>query len=169
MIPGLSIQPDYVTEAEEHALLFELEAELGERVRLHLEKPRHRAPQDSRTTIMRWGEPVYPGFIVHPKLPPWIAWLTAQLPMPRVPESMTLNVWEPGDRLDPHVDRGGDVVCVLNLLASSSVAFGRGHIEIHHVPRRALLRMSGESRWDWEHSIFPSDERRISLVFRNTL
>ena len=164
MIPGLTIAPEFVTPELEFALLFEVEGELAERKRLH----RPRAPQDSRSEVMRWGAPIYPGGIVHPDLPVWCHVLLSRLPMPRPPESLTLNVWEPGDRLDPHVDRGGEVVCVLNLLGSSSIAFHRGRVEIHHVPRRALLRMSGEARWEWEHAIFPADERRISLVFRNT-
>ena len=33
-------------------------------------------------------------------------------------------------------------------------------------PPRSLYRLSGEVRWDWEHSIAPMEETRRSITFR---
>ena len=41
--------------------------------------------------------------------------------------------------------------------------FRRTNLELS--PRSAYL-LSGESRWDWEHSIAPGDELRFSVTFR---
>ena len=41
--------------------------------------------------------------------------------------------------------------------------FRRGRIEVE--PRSAYL-ISGESRWQWEHSIAPGDQLRFSITFR---
>ena len=42
-------------------------------------------------------------------------------------------------------------------------AFRRTSLEL--VPRSAYL-LSGESRWEWEHSIAPGDQLRFSVTFR---
>jgi len=41
--------------------------------------------------------------------------------------------------------------------------FRRAAIDVE--PRSAYL-ISGESRWDWEHSISPGDQLRFSITFR---
>lgn len=41
--------------------------------------------------------------------------------------------------------------------------FRRASVEVQ--PRSAYL-LSGESRWDWEHSIVPGDQLRFSITFR---
>ena len=41
--------------------------------------------------------------------------------------------------------------------------FRRAAVELQ--PRSAYL-LSGEARWDWEHSIVPTDELRFSITFR---
>lgn len=41
--------------------------------------------------------------------------------------------------------------------------FRRASVEVQ--PRSAYL-LSGESRWDWEHSIAPGDQLRFSITFR---
>ena len=41
--------------------------------------------------------------------------------------------------------------------------FGRASLDVE--PRSAYL-ISGESRWDWEHSISPRDQLRFSITFR---
>lgn len=157
-IPGLSFEPDFITEDEEQALLFEIAGvEMS---------PRVRVPIDSRTTIVRWGVAVYGGYLASSKIPAWLGWLCDQVPMIDRPTSVTLNVWAPGDQLAPHIDKGGPVVCVLNLLGISTIAFSGPHVQIYEVPRRALMRLEADARHTWEHACFPAEHRRISLVFR---
>ena len=35
------------------------------------------------------------------------------------------------------------------------------------LPARSLYRLSGEVRWDWEHSIVPLEQARRSITFRS--
>ena len=46
----------------------------------------------------------------------------------------------------------------------TSSGFRRANLEIE---RRSAYLISGESRWDWEHSIAPGDQLRFSLTFRS--
>ena len=46
----------------------------------------------------------------------------------------------------------------------TSSGFRRVSLEVE--PRSAYL-ISGESRWDWEHSITPGDQLRFSITFRS--
>ena len=43
--------------------------------------------------------------------------------------------------------------------------------ERHNVllPARSLYRLSGEVRWEWEHSIAPLEQTRWSVTFRSLL
>jgi alkylated DNA repair dioxygenase AlkB len=45
----------------------------------------------------------------------------------------------------------------------TATGFRRASVEV--APRSAYL-LSGESRWDWEHSIVPGDRLRFSITFR---
>jgi alkylated DNA repair dioxygenase AlkB len=42
--------------------------------------------------------------------------------------------------------------------------FDRASLNVR--PRSAYL-LSGESRWDWEHSIVPGEQLRFSITFRS--
>ena len=46
----------------------------------------------------------------------------------------------------------------------TSSGFRRASLEVE--PRSAYL-ISGESRWDWEHSITPGNQIRFSVTFRS--
>jgi alkylated DNA repair dioxygenase AlkB len=46
----------------------------------------------------------------------------------------------------------------------TSSGFRRASLEV--APRSVYL-LSGESRWDWEHSITPGDQLRFSITFRS--
>lgn len=158
MIDGLTITSDFIDRETERWLLFEIDAIVS--------TPRpDRGPHDSRTTIVRWGELVYANHHAHAEIPEWLLPIAARVPMDP-PTSVTLNIWAPGDRLDPHIDKGGPVVCVLQLASAATIAFSGPYVEIYDVPARALLRMEGAARYDWEHACFPSEQHRISLVFR---
>ncbi|EDW01655.1 alkylated DNA repair protein alkB homolog 8 [Drosophila grimshawi] len=76
-----------------------------------------------------------------------------------LPDQLTVNEYEPGQGIPPHVDTHSafvDPILSLSLQADVVMDFRRG-IELVHVllPRRSLLIMSGESRYDWTHGIKP--------------
>jgi len=80
--------------------------------------------------------------------------------------------YDPGAGIGWHRDRDvfeGVVGISLNTPAilrfrqRTSSGFRRASIEVQ--PRSAYL-LSGEARWEWEHSIVPGDALRLSVTFR---
>ncbi|KAK6626097.1 hypothetical protein RUM43_006401 [Polyplax serrata] len=106
-----------------------------------------------------------------------------------VPDQLTINCYEPGQGIPPHVDTHSafeDGILSLSLQSSIVMEFkNESNISWNVIlKRRSLCIMLGESRYDWTHGITPrkSDlipnssglltvqnrERRISLTFRKT-
>lgn len=108
------------------------------------------------------------------------------------PDQCTVNYYTPGEGIPPHVDTHsacGDTI--LSLSCSSDIVMTFTHSHPHHklnvvLPRRSLLTMSGEARYDWLHSIparksdaIPSTDGtgltlvkrkpRLSFTFRSVL
>ncbi|XP_073844888.1 tRNA (carboxymethyluridine(34)-5-O)-methyltransferase alkbh8 [Musca autumnalis] len=76
-----------------------------------------------------------------------------------VPDQLTVNAYEPGQGIPPHVDTHSaflDPILSLSLESDVVMEFRKG-LEKRSVllPRRSLLIMSGESRYDWTHGITP--------------
>ena len=80
--------------------------------------------------------------------------------------------YDPGAGIGWHRDRDVfETVVGFSLLTPATLrfrrrrpgGFDRARLEV--APRSAYL-LSGESRWDWEHSIVPGDELRFSITFR---
>lgn len=102
-----------------------------------------------------------------------------------VPEQMTVNKYEPGQGIPPHVDTHSpfsDPIVSLSLLGDTVMEFRN---ETKHscvyLSKRSLLVMSGESRYGYTHSITPrmtdvvqtaeglsmqKRETRVSCTFR---
>lgn len=53
--------------------------------------------------------------------------------------------------------------CTMRLRRRTETGFERRAVPL---PARSLYRLSGEVRWDWEHSIAPMDRTRWSVTFR---
>uniref|UniRef100_A0A1I8PW84 tRNA (carboxymethyluridine(34)-5-O)-methyltransferase n=1 Tax=Stomoxys calcitrans TaxID=35570 RepID=A0A1I8PW84_STOCA len=75
------------------------------------------------------------------------------------PDQLTVNSYEPGQGIPPHVDTHSaflDPILSLSLESDVVMEFRKG-LEKRSVllPRRSLLVMSGESRYDWTHGITP--------------
>ncbi len=158
-IDGLRFIPDVVTPDEEQAIVDQLEP--------FLVANRQKTSFNSRTTVIRWGAHLYQGPKTIGPIPAFLAALGARMPM-REPESVTMNLWNPGDSLQPHVDKGGETVCILGLLSTAKLQYvrkGKTALTVTHEPR-SILSMCGEARWQWEHAVLPMKARRISLIFR---
>ena len=52
---------------------------------------------------------------------------------------------------------------MLRLRKRTATGFERRSVDL---PARSLYRLSGEVRWEWEHSIVPLDVTRRSVTFR---
>ena len=80
--------------------------------------------------------------------------------------------YDPGAGIGWHRDRPqyGEVVglslgvpCVMRLRRRTAGSFERRKLAL---PPRSLYRLSGEVRWQWEHSIAPMERTRRSITFR---
>ena len=171
-LPGLLLVPDAVSSAEEAELAARIDAAplapfefgqwRGKRLTTH-----YGSAYDF--TRHRLGEA--------PPLPDWLAKLRDKLaPLaglnPRVLEAALLIRYDPGAGIGWHRDRSqyGEVLglslgadCIMRLRRRTETGFERRNLEL---PARSLYRLSGEVRWDWEHSIAPLDETRRSITFR---
>ena len=80
--------------------------------------------------------------------------------------------YDPGAGIGWHRDRPqyGEVLglslgidCTMRLRRRTDSGFERCNVAL---PSRSLYRLSGEVRWEWEHSIAPLAETRRSITFR---
>lgn len=75
------------------------------------------------------------------------------------PDQLTVNEYEPGHGIPPHVDTHSaflDPILSLSLQSDVVMDFRRGDDQVQvRLPRRSLLIMSGEARYDWTHGIRP--------------
>lgn len=112
-----------------------------------------------------------------PPLPDWLVDLREGLASrigidPGVLGQALLIRYDAGAGIGWHRDRPqyGEVLglslsadCVLRLRRRTADGFERRSVPL---PRRSLYRLSGEVRWEWEHSIVPMDVTRRSITFR---
>ncbi|XP_075054923.1 tRNA (carboxymethyluridine(34)-5-O)-methyltransferase ALKBH8 [Mixophyes fleayi] len=97
------------------------------------------------------------------------------------PDQLTINQYEPGQGIPPHIDTHSafeDEILALSLGAEIVMDFKHpgGSSAPVMLPRRSLLVMSGESRYLWTHGITPrkydvvqmSEGQKFGTVSRNT-
>ena len=91
---------------------------------------------------------------------------------PQTLQAALLIRYDPGAGIGWHRDRPqyGEVLglslgapCMLRLRRRSATGFERRNLRL---PPRSLYRLSGEVRWEWEHSIMPLEQTRRSITFR---
>ena len=113
-----------------------------------------------------------------PLLPNWLLALRERLgPLagiePAALEAALLIRYDPGAGIGWHRDRPqyGEVLglslgaaCAMRLRRRTADGFERRKLAL---PPRSLYRLSGEVRWEWEHSIAPLAETRRSITFRS--
>ena len=113
-----------------------------------------------------------------PPLPGWLVALRGRLaPLvglePPALEAALLIRYDPGAGIGWHRDRPqyGEVLglslgapCEMRLRRRTSAGFERRKVAL---PARSLYRLSGEARWEWEHSIAPMRATRRSITFRS--
>ena len=172
-VPGLRLVPGAVTQAEERAAIAHIDA-------APLAPFRFGQWQGKRLTAHYGSAYDYQRARVTPAppLPGWLRRLRAALaPLAELaPETLSqalLLRYDPGAGIGWHRDRPqyGEVLglslgaaCVLRLRRRTAAGgFERRAVAL---PARSLYRLSGEVRWEWEHSIAPQGETRWSITFR---
>ena len=172
-VPGLLLVPEAVTAAEEADLAARIDAAplrpfefgqwRGKRMTAH-----YGSAYDFTRSRLAEAQP----------LEDWLLALRERLAAPAGIDPGSLEAallirYDPGAGIGWHRDRPqyGEVLglslgapAVLRLRRRTAGGFERRKIAL---PSRSLYRLSGEVRWDWEHSIAPLDETRRSVTFRS--
>lgn len=173
---GLSLLLDFITPAEEQALL------AGIAQTAKIAKPARglkNSPAPPRNSIQRFGDKrVYPGNHISADIPayfnPIIEKLLAQHLLRKPPEGITVNEYLTGQTIPPHIDAltAGPVITVLSLLGPATMLFELPDTDKQFtvdLPPRCLVQMRGTIRSDWLHSILPVQSQRYSIVFRDVV
>ncbi len=172
LVPGLRLVAEAVTP--------EAEAELAARVDATPLAPFEFGPWRGKRLTTHYGS-AYDftrGRVREaPPLPDWLLalrdGLAPQVDLdPAALAAALLIRYDPGAGIGWHRDRPqyGEVLglslgapCVMRLRRRTAGGFERRKLEL---PPRSLYRLSGEVRWEWEHSIAPIDATRRSITFR---
>lgn len=163
---GLTLVLDFITPEEEQALL----------PKLFVSTKFSYKETSGRSTIQRYGDSsAYSNWVVSPIVPEHFAALGARL-MERnlatyLPDSVTVNEYQTGDKISAHIDapRSGRVITVLSLGTPATMVFALQGTHTKHsvvLPPRSIAQMRGEIRNTWTHEILPVADKRYSVVFR---
>ncbi|XP_036331330.1 alkylated DNA repair protein alkB homolog 8 [Rhagoletis pomonella] len=189
---GLVLLPDFVTESEEEILLKAIATEETKEE----SDLKHRRVKHFGYEFIYGENNVDPTKPLNVNIPKDCEFLwsrlkseVAMLGLPawdwEAPEQLTVNIYQPGQGIPPHVDTHSaflEPILSLSLCSDVVMDFRRG---IDRRPlkllRRSMLVMSGASRYDWTHGITPRTldvvptesgltvtkrSQRISLTFR---
>lgn len=162
---GLSLIPDFISIEEETELL---------KVLIKTEETVKKTK--SRNSIQRFGSSLpYNSNIVSSAIPEHFNFVVDRLLEQNLvklrPDSVTVNEYQKGQEITPHIDskNSGRIITILSLLGDATMKFNfkkEEHSMLY--PARALVQMRGVIRDFWQHSILPVPAPRFSIVFRQS-
>ena len=172
IVPGLRLVPEAVTPLEE--------AELAARIDAAPLKPFEFGQWRGKRLTAHYGSAydfARNRLAEAPPLPDWLLDLRQRLALlagldPAALVAGLLIRYDAGAGIGWHRDRPhyAEVLglslgapCTLRLRRRTTEGFARRNVPL---PPRSLYRLSGEVRWDWEHSIAPLAVTRRSVTFR---
>lgn len=117
------------------------------------------------------------------RIPDFLSFLTERVVSLGIimPDQLIVNNYEPGQGISPHIDKTDifeDNIWCVSLISDIVMSFNKGkEIRDLLLKKNSLLILSGESRYQWTHSIASRKEdiingevisrgRRVSLTFR---
>jgi alkylated DNA repair dioxygenase AlkB len=175
-VRGLSYLPDYISSADEAALLAKVDDGVWA------------TDLKRRTQTYGWAYNEATGKADQTShgLPDWLKRHARRLRedgyFPQTPDRVSVNEYEPGQGIGAHVDKGGQMIETVGIISLGSAImmdFTRpGHeTRSYYLRPRSLLLISGEARYLWMHGIAPRKAdrvgglsltrgRRVSLMFR---
>jgi alkylated DNA repair dioxygenase AlkB len=172
LIPGLAYREEVISEADEAALIDHLVAADLSPFRFH------GWLGNRKTKSFGWRYDFEDAsFSPAEPIPRWLDPLRATAARFAGLESqdfvhVLLARYDPGAGIGWHRDRDVfDKVVGFSLASPATLRFrcrrprGFDRASLDVEPRSAYL-LSGEARWDWEHSIVPGDRLRFSITFR---
>jgi alkylated DNA repair dioxygenase AlkB len=159
---GLSLIEDFATPEEETAILQQVPP-----------TPPRLCVQE-RNSIRRFGsQSAYRTNVVGKFIPESISVLCRRLHQQKildfVAHSITVNEYQKGQQIAPHIDepRCGPVIAVLSMCSPATMRLTSNTDSYTIVlPPRSLVVMKDEIRYQWRHSVEPVEELRMSVVFR---
>jgi alkylated DNA repair dioxygenase AlkB len=86
-----------------------------------------------------------------------------------LPEDVSINIYYPGNKMVPHIDKidAGPVITILSLLSDANLILSySSKKEIVLLPSRSVIQLKDKYRTHWKHSIEKVNDKRISIVFR---
>ena len=86
-----------------------------------------------------------------------------------LPEDVSINIYYPGNKMLPHIDKidAGPVITILSLLSDANLILTYGSKkEIVLLLSRSVIQLKDKYRTHWKHSIEKVNDKRISIVFR---
>lgn len=163
MIEDLKPIQDIITKEEELVLLDRISKDVN------LKKDAKR----SRLYI-RYGKSVYDTNVMSKVIPDYLLDLSQVLinnnVLKKLPESITINIYEKGDFIAPHIDdlKAGPIITILSIGSEAELILTDGpHKKTILLPQRSVFQLKDIYRTKWEHSILPVKDKRISIVFRD--
>ena len=121
--------------------------------------------------ILRYGVSKYNNNLVSVEVPQYLLDLANKFTklgiLKFVPKDYTINIYKPKDFIDYHIDMGDDDTLILSILTPIIFNLKKNkEVMSFEFPNRSTLLLTGEYRTEWQHSIEPVTDRRISIVFR---
>jgi alkylated DNA repair dioxygenase AlkB len=163
---GLSLYADFITVEEEAALI----------ATLNNTERKKQLKTSGRSSVQRFGSNIpYNSFMQAKYVPDYLDNYSERLLAHNLlltkPDSVSINEYERGQTIQPHVDskNSGAIITVLSLESAAIMRFDREKLTFDvELPKRSLVQMRGEIRDIWLHSILPVPGHRYSVVFRCT-
>jgi alkylated DNA repair dioxygenase AlkB len=87
------------------------------------------------------------------------------------PNSISINEYIKGNFIPHHIDsqQNGPIITIVSLLSDAIMEFAyKNNTEKIIIPRLSLIQLKDEIRHKWTHSILPVQNKRYSIVFRNS-
>lgn len=166
---GLSIYPNFITD-EEHILLID-------EIQKELEKAGPSNKYIDRNRVLRYGSTDvchnnYQTNIFPSNINSTAEKLVLSGIVPNKPDAININEYIVNDYIAPHIDRraSGPIVTILSVNSSATMLFEKvgknERFEIELLPKM-IIQLRDKIRWLWKHSIYPVNDLRYSIVFRN--
>ena len=121
---------------------------------------------------LRYGNSIYGNTKLEP-IPDYLLDLSNKLIDKKIldvlPEDVSINIYYPGNKMVPHIDKidAGPVITILSLLSDANLILSYGSKkEIVSLPSRSVVQLKDKYRTHWKHSIEKVNDKRISIVFR---
>ena len=157
---------DVISKEEEQELLSELNKENIDIV----------SNKYDRSGLIRYCDSADSSYVKSEVIPKYLIDLSNKLVEQKIldelPASITINVYDKGYSISPHIDRieYGPVVTILSILSDAELVLLNNSKKINiSLPPRSVIQLKGEYRNIWKHSILPVKAKRISIVFRKKI